>query len=265
MSPGTGKKEGRAWGRSARPFMAGQLAAGRKILPEGRCEDRLRWLRRRGFRTSSPGVQLHGHSSSVCSASSTRSVSAGLRPTLRPLTVTCWMTLSGSTMKVARKATPSSRSRMPSASASSFLLSAIHGKSALASCSSERRHAKWTCAVSVEAPIRTASRSSKSLLQLAIADDLGRADEGEVLRPVEEDLPLAVGLAEIDRLAGRQRGRALLDGKLEGGKLVTNGQHALNLLLLCTAANSCAGASRVLASIVQVHYSRQTDWNFRLR
>ena len=54
------------------------------------------------FRNSSPFCQLHGHSSSVCSASRTRSVSCGLRPTLRPFTVTCWMTLSGSTMKVAR-------------------------------------------------------------------------------------------------------------------------------------------------------------------
>src|ERR1700733_8992386 len=33
------------------------------------------------LRVSSPWLQLHGHSSSVCNASSTRSTSAGLRPT----------------------------------------------------------------------------------------------------------------------------------------------------------------------------------------
>src|SRR3546814_7085558 len=52
------------------------------------------------------------------------------------------------------------------------------------------------------------------LVQLAITDDLGRADEGEVLRPLAKDLPLPVRLAEIDRLFGRQCGRALLDRKI---------------------------------------------------
>ena len=60
--------------------------------------------------------------------------------------------------------------------------------------------------------------------QLAIADDLGRADEGEVLGPEEDDLPLAVGLAEVERLAGRQRA-ALLDGNGEGGEFVADGEH----------------------------------------
>ena len=102
----------------------------------------------------------------------------------------------------------------PSASASSFLLSAIHGKSAAASRSSDLRQAKWTKSVSVEAPIRIGVAVREIALQLAIADDLGRADEGEVLRPVEDDLPLAVGLgrgrssrrrAERTCPAGRER------------------------------------------------------------
>ena len=38
------------------------------------------------FSVCSPCVQLQGHSSSVCSASSTRSTSAGLRPTLPSVT-----------------------------------------------------------------------------------------------------------------------------------------------------------------------------------
>src|SRR3546814_8754226 len=51
---------------------------------------------------------------------------------------------------------------IPSASANSFLLSAIHGKSQLARRSSDLRHAKCTKSVSVDAPISTASRSAKS-------------------------------------------------------------------------------------------------------
>ena len=38
------------------------------------------------FRVSPPTERLHGQSSSVCNASSTRSVSCGLRPTLRLVT-----------------------------------------------------------------------------------------------------------------------------------------------------------------------------------
>ena len=67
------------------------------------------------FSVSSPFFQLQGHSSSVCSASSTRSTSSGLRPTFRSVTYTKRMTPCGSTMKVARCATPASGSRMPSA------------------------------------------------------------------------------------------------------------------------------------------------------
>src|SRR6202008_4787618 len=58
------------------------------------------------FNVSSPCFQLHGHSSSVCSASSTRSTSSGLRPTFRSVTYTKRITPWGSTMKVARCATP---------------------------------------------------------------------------------------------------------------------------------------------------------------
>ena len=39
------------------------------------------------FSVSPPASRLHGHSSSVCRPSSTRSVSSGLRPTLRLFTV----------------------------------------------------------------------------------------------------------------------------------------------------------------------------------
>ena len=66
-------------------------------------------------------------------------------------------------------------------------------------------------------------------LQFAVALNFGRADEGEVLRPVEQDLPAAVGRAEIERLASRKSGRTLLYGHLDGRKLITNSQHS-NLL-----------------------------------
>ena len=135
-----------------------------------------------------------------------RSVSAGLRPTLRPLTVTCWMMLSGSTMKVARKATPSGAT-MPSASASS--LRVIRDPREVG-----RGEALVGLAPGVVDEIGVGRRADQDrvaigeiALEIAIADDLGRADEGEVLRPEEQDLPLAVGCGEIDRLAGGQSAR----------------------------------------------------------
>ena len=128
-------------------------------------------------------------------------------------------------MKVARKATPSSGWRMPSASDSFLLLSAIHGKSAVGELLVRLAPGE----VDVGGVGRGADQHGVAVgeiaLQLAIADDLGRADEGEILGPEEQDLPLAIGLGKVDRLAGGQRGGALLDGKGERGKLVANGKH----------------------------------------
>ncbi len=53
------------------------------------------------------------------------------------------------------------------------------------------RQARWTKCVSVLAPSTCASRSAKSRVAAAELGDLGGADEGEVHRPEEEDLPLA--------------------------------------------------------------------------
>ena len=115
---------------------------------------------------------------------------------------------------------------MPSASASSFLLSAIHGKSALR----ELLVRAAPCEVDVRGVGRGADQLGVTVgeigLELVIADDFGRADKGEILGPVEEHLPLAVGLAKVDRLAGGKRGRALLDREIESGKLVPNGKHS---------------------------------------
>src|SRR3546814_1328917 len=61
---------------------------------------------------------------------------------------------------------------------------------------------------------------------IAIADDLGRADEGEVLRPVEHDLPLAAGIAQIQCLAGRKRADALLHRNGNRRKFIANSQHS---------------------------------------
>ena len=62
--------------------------------------------------------------------------------------------------------------------------------------------------------------------EAGIADDLGRADEGEVLRPIEDDLPLAgESGGEVKRLACGKRSYALLDGDGDRGKFVADGQH----------------------------------------
>ena len=55
-----------------------------------------------------PGRQLHGQSSSLCSASSARITSSTLRPTERSLALTQRMIPFGSTMKVTRIAAPAS-------------------------------------------------------------------------------------------------------------------------------------------------------------
>src|SRR5690606_29888472 len=71
-------------------------------------------------RVSSPLFQLHGQSSSDWSASRTRRTSLTFRPTEPAVTMTNWISLFGSTMKVARSATPS-LFRMPRAPVSSRL------------------------------------------------------------------------------------------------------------------------------------------------
>src|SRR3546814_7513853 len=62
-------------------------------------------------------------------------------------------------------------------------------------------------------------------LQFAIADDFGRTDEREVLRPEEHDLPLAAGIAEVQRFACREGADALLYGNGDCRKFVANCQH----------------------------------------
>ena len=57
-------------------------------------------------RVSPPTARLQAHFSPVCSASRMRNVSSLERPTLRLLTVTCCITLSGSMINVARSAAP---------------------------------------------------------------------------------------------------------------------------------------------------------------
>src|SRR4051812_19348569 len=68
--------------------------------------------------------------------------------------------------------------------------------------------------------------------QLGEGRDLGRADEGEVLRPEEDDLPLAgIGLGGDlgEGLAGAAEAlrAGLHGGELESRELVANGQHAV--------------------------------------
>ncbi len=68
------------------------------------------------------------------------------------------------------------------------------------------------------------------LFQAAVADDLGRADEGEILRPEEHDQPLT-GIGFVGNL--REIGlvvRAGHGGQVEFREAIANGQHCEHLL-----------------------------------
>src|SRR5699024_10720303 len=83
--------------------------------------------------------QLQAQTSEDWRASRTRRTSSTLRPTASGVTDTNWMTLSGSTMKVVRSATPSAFST-PSSRMSSCLMSDSIGKgTVLSSSRSEER------------------------------------------------------------------------------------------------------------------------------
>src|SRR5580698_5196278 len=110
----------------------------------------------------SPRCQLQGQSSSVWSASSTRSTSSTLRPTSRSVTDTKRTIPSGSTMNVARIATPAVGCRMPSAFESSCLMSDSIGNGRSLRSGWFLRQATWTNSLSVLTPSTWASRSAKS-------------------------------------------------------------------------------------------------------
>ena len=116
---------------------------------------------------SSPFFQLQGQSSSVWRASSTRSVSSTFRPTDRSFTLTCRMMPSGSTMKVARRATPSFLSSTPSAVESSRLMSASIGKGSSFRSTWFCRQARCTNSLSVLAASTWQSRSANWLFRSA--------------------------------------------------------------------------------------------------
>jgi hypothetical protein len=63
------------------------------------------------------------------------------------------------------------------------------------------------------------------LLALAELRDLGRADEGEVHRPEEEDLPLALVALVVDLLNSLPFSRLTTAWSLKRRKLVADGQH----------------------------------------
>jgi len=87
------------------------------------------------------------------------------------------------------------------------------------------RHARWTNSESVDTPVEHRVALIERLVELAEGGDLGRADEGEVLRPEEHDLPLA-GLALVGNLLEASLGiGAHHRFEVEGRKLVANGQH----------------------------------------
>lgn len=79
------------------------------------------------------------------------------RPTEPAVTMENWISLLGSTMNVARWATPSAV-RMPSDSHSSRLTSAIIGNGISRRSGWSLRQAKWTNSLSTDAPSTWASR-----------------------------------------------------------------------------------------------------------
>jgi len=69
-------------------------------------------------------------------------------------------------------------------------------------------------------------------VELVEADDLGRANEGEILRPGEDDEPFAViAFVRHRRESGLHIG-AGDGGQREGGELVSNTQHLISSLLM---------------------------------
>jgi hypothetical protein len=121
------------------------------------------------------------------------------------------MTPSGSMMKVTRRATPASGCRMREVGLGETLV---------------RLAPREVDEIGVG---RGADQDrvtvGEILGEVAITDDLGRAHEGEVLRPPEQDLPLAGIVLVGQRLAVGQRRHALLNRNLELGNLVANGEH----------------------------------------
>src|SRR5262245_55694089 len=118
--------------------------------------------RQAATRVFSPRFQLTGQSSPVWSASRTRSTSPGLRPVERSLHDAKRITPSGSTRKVARRHTPSRRSRMPRAPERSRRRSASMGKGSSRRSACERRQARCTYSLSVLAPRSCAPRAANS-------------------------------------------------------------------------------------------------------
>ena len=141
---------------------------------------------------SSPFCQLQGHSSSVWNASSVRSTSLTLRPTDRSFTDT-WRMMpvgvhdegraQGHALLLVEDAQARCTARASCPPASGRAGSSGPG----GACAT--RGARTRCRCSGRAP-RVAV--IEVLVLLAELGDLGRADEGEVLRPGKQDQPLAL-------------------------------------------------------------------------
>src|SRR5207237_4451978 len=113
-----------------------------------------------------PGFQLHGQSSSVCSASRMRSCSSTLRPTERSVALTERMMPFGSTMYVTRSAAPAFGWTMPSCIANAGWMNRS-GVLIFFRSSWLLRHARCENSLSVLPPRTIASRSAKSLARLS--------------------------------------------------------------------------------------------------
>ena len=156
-----------------------------------------------------------------------RSTSSTFRPTDRSFTLTKRMTPSGSTMKVARSGTPLG------------LVEDAEGGRELAPCVGEHGEGKGAKGRMILPPrevhvVRVGAAAehlgpagTKVRLPPAELGDLGRADEGEVHGPEEDDEPLAgvVVAADLAELLARLEAHHGLE--LEVGETIANGQHDL--------------------------------------
>ena len=137
----------------------------------------------------SPFSQLQGHSSSLCRASSTRRTSARCGPRRDRSTLaqrTTPMGIHDEGGRAGRRRPPcgaSTRRR------SSRFVSASIGKGRARSSSWSLRHARWTSVGIGAGPQYLSVTIARIAVAASELGDLGGADEGEIHRPEEKDLP----------------------------------------------------------------------------
>src|SRR4051812_44924992 len=97
------------------------------------------------------------------------------------------------------------------------------------------------------------------LVELAEGRDLGRADEGEVLRPEEHHLPFALVGLVVDRLEGGLGVGTHHGLEVEGRELVANRQHETLRYTVWNVSNIC-GSPSIASDSQQPGQTRFNSW-----